>query len=183
MGQTQAAERSETPSGIAALQRGGRARDLIDVRQPAEFASVHAAGSRLVPLDHLDPAAVMADRLAPAEPLYLICKSGTRSSQARQRFAAAGFHDTVVVVGGTDAWLASGAPVVRGRASPPASMERQVRIAAGLLVVAGVVLGRFVDRRLVALSGLVGAGLVYAGVSDTCAMAKVLEKMPWNRPG
>ena len=155
--------------------------DLIDVRTPGEFAAVHAAGARLMPLDRLDPAAVAALRTGAAgKPIYLICKSGKRAGMAAEKFAAAGI-EAAVIEGGTDAWVAAGLPVVRGRGV--ISLERQVRIAAGLLVVAGAALGMTVNVWFVALSGLVGAGLVFAGVTDTCGLAMVLGRMPWNRGG
>jgi rhodanese-related sulfurtransferase len=89
--------------------------------------------------------------------------------------------EAVVVAGGTNAWAAAGLPVIRGRKS--ISIERQVRIVAGSLVVIGFLLGWFVHRGFFGLAGLVGAGLVFAGVTDICGMAIVLAKAPWNRSG
>jgi hypothetical protein len=85
----------------------------------------------------------------------------------------------VVVAGGTDAWVAAGLPVVRGKAA--IALERQVRIAAGLIVLTGVVLGYTVHHYWFALSGAVGAGLAIAGITDTCMMGMLLARMPWNR--
>ena len=100
---------------------------------------MHAAPARLVPLDRLDPAAVMAERKGAAgSPIYLICKSGKRASMAAEKFAAAGIEPVAVIEGGTEAWAAAGLPVVRGKGV--ISLERQVRIAAGLLVLIGAVL-------------------------------------------
>jgi rhodanese-related sulfurtransferase len=163
---------------VAAL---GAAIDLIDVRMPGEFAAVHAQGARLVPLPEIDPKAVTASRKGRAgSPMYLICKSGKRAGMAAEKFAAAGV-EVRVVEGGTDAWVAAGLPVVRGRGV--ISLERQVRIAAGLLVLAGVVLAIAVHPFWIGLSGFVGAGLVFAGVTDTCAMGMLIGKMPWNHGG
>ncbi|MBO0696981.1 MAG: DUF2892 domain-containing protein, partial [Zavarzinella sp.] len=92
---------------------------------------------------------------------------------------AAGCPDVMNVEGGTAAWAAAGLPVVRGRKA--VSLERQVRIAAGLLVVLGAVLGWLVHPAFVGLSAFVGAGLVFAGVTDTCGMGMLLARMPWNR--
>jgi rhodanese-related sulfurtransferase len=156
------------------LQRSERL-TLIDVRTPGEFEAIHAAPARLVPLDRL-PGTDLQGALA------LICKSGARAARARDALAAAGRADVVVVEGGTDAWAAAGLPCVRGRARVP-SLERQVRIAAGLLVSIGVILGYLVHPGFLVLSLFVGCGLIFAGVTDTCGMAMLLAKLPWNRGG
>lgn len=155
--------------------------DLIDVRTPMEYAEVHAEGARPVPLDRLDPAAVMASRTGRAdEPLFVICRSGARAAKACEAFRAAGFRNVLNVEGGTDAWERMGLAVVRGRRRV-ISLERQVRIAAGLIVLAGVFLGWRVHPVFYGLSALVGAGLVLSGVSNTCGMGMLLARMPWNR--
>jgi rhodanese-related sulfurtransferase len=117
-----------------------------------------------------------------APPLYVICKSGARAAKACEKFAAAGFANVACVEGGTAAWEQAGFPVVRGT-SRVISLERQVRIAAGLLVLLGVVLGWHVHPVFHGLSALIGAGLVMAGVTDWCGMGLLLAKMPWNRGG
>jgi rhodanese-related sulfurtransferase/thiol-disulfide isomerase/thioredoxin len=106
----------------------GKAFDLIDVRTPAEFAAVHAVGARLVPLDDLDPAAVLATRRGqPGDPIYLICHSGARSGMAAALFRKAGFEQVVNVIGGTAAWSSAGLPVERdARAARSAAMRRFV---------------------------------------------------------
>jgi rhodanese-related sulfurtransferase len=166
-----------SPRRLAELHASGTI-DLLDVRTPAEFRELHAAGARNVPLDRLDPAAVMRAREG-GEPLYVICRSGSRGRQACAKFLAAGFPNVVNVEGGTLAWAECGLPVVRGRKA--ISLERQVRITAGLLVLLGALLGWLVHPALAALSAFVGAGLVFAGVTDTCGMGLLLARMPWNR--
>ncbi len=166
-----------TPQELAALGRSGPPVELIDVRTPAEFRAAHAAGARNVPLADLDAAAVAAARPA-AGPLYVICQSGGRGRQACEKLRAAGLANAVNVEGGTRAWAESGLPVNRGQRA--ISLERQVRIAAGLLVLVGVALGYLVHPALVGLSAFVGAGLVFAGVTDTCGMGLMLARMPWN---
>lgn len=151
---------------------------LIDVRTPVEFQEVHVDGARNVPLDQLDPAAVMAGH-APGQPLYVICRSGSRGRQACEKFHAAGFTNVHNVEGGTLACIADGLPVVRGRQI--VSLERQVRIAAGALVLLGTALGWFVDPLFLGLAAFVGAGLIFAGITDTCGMGLMLARMPWNR--
>jgi rhodanese-related sulfurtransferase len=153
---------------------------LIDVRTPVEYRECHADLARLVPLDGLDPRALMEARKELRDlPLYLICRSGARSRQAAERFVAAGYPHVVNVEGGTLAWERAGLPVVRGEKA--VSLERQVRIAAGSLVVTGTLLGVLVHPGFLGLSAFVGAGLVFAGVTDTCGMGMILALMPWNR--
>lgn len=160
--------------------KGGKAVELIDVRTPVEFREIHVEGARLVPLDRLDPKAVMSERNGTAnEPLYVICRSGSRAEQACEKFHAAGYDNVVCVEGGTLAWEQAGLPVQRGKKA--ISLERQVRIAAGLLVLLGAVLGYFVHPYFIGLSAFVGAGLIFAGVTDTCGMAMLLARMPWNQ--
>jgi rhodanese-related sulfurtransferase len=154
--------------------------DLIDVRTPAEYREVHATTARNVPLDRLDPVALMqAHNGSQDGPLYLICRSGSRGRQACEKFLAAGFPNVVNVEGGTLAWAEYGLPVVRGQKA--ISLERQVRIAAGLLVLLGALLGWLVHPAFVGLAAFVGAGLVFAGITDTCGMGMLLARMPWNQ--
>ena len=94
-------------------------------------------------------------------------------------FVNAGFSNVVNVEGGTQAWDGAGLPVIRGKKSM--SLERQVRIAAGFLVVLGTILGWLVHPGFYGISAFVGAGLVFAGITDTCGMGMVLAKMPWNQ--
>ena len=165
---------------LTELCNGGKKIDLIDVRTPVEFQEVHVADARNLPLNRLDPAAVMQGRNGmQGEPLYLICRSGSRGQQACEKFLAAGFTNVVNVEGGTLAWAECGLPVVRGKKA--ISLERQVRIAAGSLVLLGVLLGWLVHPAFIVLSAFVGAGLVFAGVTDTCGMGLLLARMPWNQ--
>ena len=169
-----------SPQSLAELCQGGKKLDLIDVRTPMEYQEVHVAEANNVPLDMLDPAAVMQARNGSKdEPIYLICRSGSRGRQACEKFLAAGFTNVINVEGGTLACVEVGLPVVRGKKM--ISLERQVRIAAGLLVLIGAVLGWFVHPAFIGLSAFVGAGLVFAGVTDTCGMGLMLARMPWNQ--
>lgn len=168
-----------SPRQLADLCQGGKI-DLLDVRTPVEFREIHAEPARNVPLDRLDPAAVMQTRNGTSdEPLYVICRSGGRGRQACEQFLAAGFANVANVEGGTVAWAECGLPVVRGRKA--ISLERQVRIAAGLLVLLGVLLGWLFHPALLGLSAFVGAGLIFAGITDTCGMGLLLARMPWNQ--
>ena len=167
-----------TPSNLADLRRHGGKLMLIDVRTPAEFAAHHATPARLVPLDRLDPGEFTAGR--GGRPLFVICQAGTRAKQAVQKLRAAGCAEAVLVTGGTNAWVEAGLPCVTGT-SRVISLERQVRIAAGALVLVGVVLSLTVHPALVGLAALVGAGLVFAGATDWCGMGLLLARMPWNQ--
>jgi rhodanese-related sulfurtransferase len=165
---------------LAELSRGGKKIDLIDVRTPVEFREVHVAVARNVPLDQLDPAALTQGRNGSTdEPLYFICRSGGRGQQACERLIKAGFTNVVNVEGGTTACVESGLPAVRGKKA--VSLERQVRIAAGSLVLLGAALSWFVHPAFLGLSAFVGGGLVFAGITDTCGMGMVLARMPWNQ--
>lgn len=154
--------------------------DMIDVRTSMEFYEVHAVGALSVPLDRLNPELIMTSRGARSQdPLYVICRSGGRSAQACNAFVKAGFENVVNIEGGTLAWVAAGLPVNRGT-KKMMSLERQVRIAAGLLIVAGTVLAAAVSPWFLVIPGFVGAGLTFAGLSNRCGMGLILAKMPWN---
>lgn len=168
-----------TPQELAKLVEEGRTPELLDVRTPAEFRELHLTFARNVPLDQLDPAAILRDRPRGAGPVYVICQSGSRGQMAAEAFAKAGYHDTINIEGGTLACGAAGLPVVRGRKAM--SLERQVRIAAGSLVLLGAILGAFLNPAFIGLSAFVGAGLVFAGITDTCGMGMLLARMPWNQ--
>jgi rhodanese-related sulfurtransferase len=164
------------PAAIAQRMGSGEDVCLIDVRTPAEFVGVHAQGARSVPLDALDPKDIA--RSSGGETVYVICHSGSRSAAACERLLAAGCANVVSVDGGTEAWEAAGLPVVRGKQMM--SLERQVRIVAGLLVLVGAVLALAVNTWFALLPAFVGAGLTFAGITNTCGMAMLLARMPWN---
>ncbi len=154
--------------------------DLVDVRTPLEFREVHVGAAQNVPLDRLDVQAMMAARSGQSdEPLYLICKSGARGATAQRKCVDAGFTNVIIVEGGTEAWVAAGLPVVRGKKAM--SLERQVRIAAGFLVFSSALLAIFVHPYWAGASAFVGAGLMFAGITDWCGMGLLIAKMPWNQ--
>jgi len=156
--------------------------DVIDVRTPAEFREVHANIARNVPLDALEAEKLLADRNGSSDqPLYVMCNSGNRSRKACAKLIEAGCANVVNVDGGTKAWEQAALPVVRGKKT--ISLERQVRIAAGGTVLVASVLALTVHPYFAGLAAFVGAGLVFAGVTDTCGMAMLLAKMPWNQVG
>jgi len=167
-----------SPKQLQEIAQTGRKVELIDVRTPVEFREVHVTFARNVPLDQLDAANIVAGRGGAAEPLYVICRSGKRAEQACEKILAAGFENVINIEGGTQAWDQSGLPVIRGKKA--ISLERQVRIAAGTLVLIGALLS-YLAHPWVLLSAFVGAGLVFAGITDTCGMGMLLAKMPWNQ--
>ncbi len=158
----------------------GRPCRIIDVRTSGEYARLHAQGTMLVPLDRLDPRAFMAECPPDAGPLYVICQSGARAAKACEKFHAAGFSDVRSVQGGTLAWAQAGLPVVRGPAGT-ISLERQVRIGAGVLVLLSAVLGWLAHPLFFLLCALIGAGLIFAGLTGFCGMGLLLAKLPWNQ--
>ena len=170
-----------TVNQLNQLQHQGTQVDLIDVRMPTEYREVHANGAENFPLDSLNPSTIETSRNGRrGEPLYVICKSGNRSSKAVQKFRDAGIENVVNVEGGTTAWVAAGFPVVRGKKS--ISLERQVRIAAGSLALIGSVAAMVTGNVYFAgIPAFIGAGLTFAGITDTCGMGMMLSKMPWNQ--
>lgn len=165
----------------AATLRGWTNPLVVDVRSAAEFEARHIHGSYHVPLATLaEHTAELAHHLGdPVAPLVLVCQSGVRAEQARRHLAAAGLDGAQVLDGGVPAYAAAGGRVVTGRTGW--AMERQVRLAAGSLVLAGVLGGRYLHPRLRWLAGGVGSGLTFSALTDTCAMASLLAKLPFNR--
>ena len=159
-----------------ALARGGSAA-LIDVRTPAELRHSRIAGSTALPLADLES---RADALPRDRELILVCRTGHRAESARRALAERSMPATVME-GGLEAWRQAGLPLVEARPGV-LPLDRQVQIGAGGLVLAGVALGAGVTPWALALAGFVGAGLVFAGLTGTCGLARLLALMPWNRP-
>ncbi|MGO4392320.1 rhodanese family protein [Variovorax sp. M-6] len=166
---------SLTPEG--ARERIAQGAVLVDIRAADEFAREHIAQAHHIPM------AQLAARQLPAGEtgaVIFYCRSGNRTRINAVALGACAPGDAYVLEGGLDGWKKAGLPVVSD-ASQPLELARQVQIAAGSLIVAGAVLGATVSPWFHLLSGFVGAGLVFAGVSGFCGMARVLLKMPWNR--
>lgn len=150
---------------------------ILDVRTGGEFETVHIPGSYNVPLDTLGE---HARELATVEhPVVLVCQSGGRASQAHDKLTAAGKQTLHILDGGMAAWQQAGGDVVHGSTERWA-MDRQVRLVAGSLALIGV-LASLVIPRAKWLSGAIGAGLTFSAVTNTCAMASMLGKLPYNR--
>lgn len=149
---------------------------LLDVRTHGEYTAAHIRGAYNVPLDALGEHA--AEICAIDTPVVLICQSGQRARQAATTLAGSGMPHLHLLDGGMRGWVASGLPVVRGRAR--LSLERQVRIAAGTLAAAGGLLALFVTPWFGAVPAVIGSGLVFSGLTDTCGMAMLLARLPYN---
>ena len=169
-----------SPLHVVTRIKNGEKIHLVDVRSPAEFNAVHAEGAILCPLDTLNPRQLAEQLgLSSTAPVALLCASGNRAKKAAEKFFSEGIPHCLVVEGGTQAWEAAGLPVTMGKGV--ISIERQVRIGAGTVVLAGVLLGHFTHRGWYFLSGFVGCGLIFAGITDWCGMGLLLAKMPWNQ--
>ena len=151
---------------------------VVDVRSGTEFDSLHIPGSYHVPLPMLsEHAGEFASKMGART--VLVCQSGTRAEEARKHLDAAGFPAVFVLGGGVPAYAAAGGDVVRGRT--PWAMERQVRMAAGSLVLAGLAGGKLISPKLGLVTGGIGAGLTLSAATNSCALGRVLATMPWNR--
>lgn len=150
---------------------------LIDIREPDEHTRERVPGALNRPLSRLDR---LPDEPSAPNAVVFHCRSGARTTANAPRLAAAAGCQAYVLEGGIEAWKKAGLPVVADRRQPIEIM-RQVQITAGALIVLGVLLSLWVAPPFIALSGFVGAGLMFAGISGWCGMAKLLALMPWNR--
>ncbi len=164
-----------SPERAAELVRRGAV--LIDIREADEHAREHIPGARHHALSRLD---AESPARAGDEVLVFHCRSGARTRGNAARLSAAANCDAYILDGGLDAWKKAGLPVTLDR-SQPIDIIRQVQIAAGSLVLMGILLGTLFSPGFYTLSAFVGAGLVFAGVSGFCGMAHLLALMPWNR--
>lgn len=165
-----------SPHDVQARLAAGKAR-LVDIREADEFARAHIPGAYSQPLSVWEQAHLSID---PAADVVFTCRTGMRTAGACDRLAARVTGNAFVLDGGLDAWAKAGLPVETNPAAPM-EINRQVQITAGLLILSGVVLGFAISPLWFGLSGFVGAGLTFAGLSGTCAMARLLMLAPWNR--
>ncbi|CAK6693147.1 rhodanese-like domain-containing protein [Synechococcus sp. CBW1107] len=168
-----------TPSRITAKdlakQLAAREVTLIDVREPMEYASGHISGSLNVPLSRI------TETDLPSGPLVLVCQSGKRSTKALTQLLQQGHpHPLADLEGGVPAWQQAGRPL-RKLKGAPLPLMRQVQIAAGSLVLLGLILSNTVAPAWILLTWFVGAGLTFAGITGFCGMARLLAAMPWNK--
>lgn len=150
---------------------------LIDIREPSEFAREHIKGSKNIPVNNLDG----CDFSHSQEQIAIFyCQMGNRTKSALDKIENCGFKEVYCLPNGLEQWKKCGLPTVVNR-NAPIDIMRQVQITAGSLVLLGVVLGYLLSPYFYILSGFVGAGLMFAGISGTCGMAKLLGFMPWNK--
>ena len=168
-----------TPKKAREIAEKNTAALLLDVRTPSEFAARRAVGARNIPLDTI-PATVASGKLPKDITICVLCEKGGRAAIAADHLLKAGHHDVHVVTGGTEAWASEGLPL-EGTGRNSISIERQVRIGAGILVLTGIILGFLIHPAFFGLSAFIGAGLVFAGVTDWCGMGLLLARAPWNR--
>jgi rhodanese-related sulfurtransferase len=164
------------PADVAIRLKDGRA-VLVDIREPDEFARSHVKGALSRPLSGFEAAHL---RIEPGRDVVFTCRAGMRTGANCRRLADAIDGEAFVLEGGLDAWAGAGLPVETDRKAPP-EMMRQVQIAAGLLVLTGVVLALAVHPGFMAVPAFVGAGLAFAGATGFCGMARLLALAPWNR--
>ncbi len=176
---------SITPQRFDLLRKGDDSAALIDVRTPAEYRAGHIPGARLLPLDALVAEGLNArleeNAVGRDQTLYLTCYSGARAQQAAERLMDAGYRNLVLIQGGTEAWEQAGLPV--NRCGVTIALERQVQITVGLLLILKVIFGFAIHELFFVAAAFVGAGLIVAGVTRWCGMARLLAVMPWNRGG
>lgn len=148
---------------------------VIDVREPMEFAAGHIAGSLNVPL------ASLAQAELPQGSLVLVCQSGNRSSKGARALLERGYaHPVADLEGGISSWEQAGLPLRRLK-NAPLPLMRQVQIAAGSLILLGLILSQTVAPAWILLTWFVGLGLTFAGITGFCGMAQLLAVMPWNK--
>ena len=163
---------------VADLLKRSASVTIFDVRTPDEFVSAHIPGSYNVPLDLLPEHASAISSVVGA-PVVLVCRSGTRARQAEQSLGKVELSGLHVLDGGLSAWEAAGLPLNRG--PQRWSLERQVRGVAGTLVLASALGGLLLWPPLGLLAAGVGAGLAFSAITDSCGMALLLGKLPYNR--
>lgn len=162
---------------------------IIDVRTSMEHAEKHLSqGHMLLPLEELkDADALDKQEIDKSSSVYLLCRNDNRSRKAAEKFTKEGFNNVYVIEGGLNACENQGHEVdghdtqcaVAG--SRLLSLERQIRIVAGLIAAVGAVLGLIIDPLFSIIPLFVGSGLIFAGVTDRCGMALILTKAPWNK--
>ncbi len=159
----------------SALDRGGVL--LVDVREPAEFATGRLPAAKLVPLAGLEESARSWKR---EQPVVVYCQAGRRGEKAQGILTGLGFAHVTNIEGGFSAWAAAGLPVEKS-AHAPWSLERQVRFTVAIFVILFTTLGLWVHPGFFLLDFLIAGGLIVSALTNTCGMALVLTKLPWNR--
>lgn len=153
--------------------------NILDVRTPVEYKEKHIEGSTLVPLDTINEKRIAELNKDHAEPLYVVCQSGNRAKNCIEKMHRIGVDNAVLVEGGIQSWENESLPLNRGKEM--ISLERQVRITAGSFICAGSILAWLIHPVWMALPAFMGAGLVFAGITNSCGLGLMLARMPWNK--
>lgn len=171
-----------SPMALRHLLAGDTNVTLIDVRSPAEYRSGHIPGAQLTPLEEIERqrlSSLAADAGSRADnPIYLTCHAGARAEQAAQALYKAGLRHLVLLEGGTEAWQKQGLDLAH--CNNALSIERQVQIAVGSLLIVKVFFGFTVHELFFVVGAIIGAGLITAGLTRWCGMARLIARMPWN---
>ncbi|MHC4139677.1 MAG: rhodanese-like domain-containing protein [Planctomycetota bacterium] len=157
--------------------KDGKDVQILDVREVFEYEGKRIKCAILAPLSRFNESSKIFDRNRHS---YIVCQAGKRAEQFAKRLLEKGYENISVLEGGLKAWIDAGYPIEEGE-NKLWSLERQVRFVAGLLVLLGVFLSLILNPAFLILSGIVGAGLVFAAVTDNCGMAMLLARMPWNK--
>lgn len=160
-------------SPAEAAQRAAQGAVIVDIRDADEHARSRIPGARNVPLSELG-------QITDAPAVIWHCRSGMRTDAHAERLAASAPCDAYLIEGGIEGWRKAGLPLEEDR-SQPLELQRQVQIAAGSLILIGVIGSLTVAPAFIGLAAFVGAGLTFAGISGWCGMARLLAAMPWNR--
>jgi len=152
---------------------------LVDIRDRADFLREHIPQALSLPLTEITTGKTVEG--SDQQPVIFHCQAGMRTTNnAEQLMRAASSGNVFLMSGGINAWKSAALPIIEDK-KQPLPIIRQVHITAGILVLVGVIAGYAVDSRLFLLSGFIGAGLIFSGVSGFCGMASLLQKMPWNK--
>ncbi len=172
-----------SPQRLHAIMDDGKKINLIDVRTAAEYRAGHVAGAKLIPLDELSVNTLAEYELyadaGHEQPIYLTCQAGLRAQQAAERLIDAGYHNVALLDGGTQGWLNAGLPI--NRCGYVISLERQVQITLGMLLLLKVIFGFTVHELFFAAIPVIGAGLIFAGITNWCGLSRLIALLPWNQ--
>ena len=166
-----------TPKEFNALKEKESSLQLVDVREVSEFESEHVEGAENKPLSRFDKSMASLDK---QKPVYLLCSTGSRAAQASKKLKKHGYEDVCVIEGGLEALKGQGCKTKQGQTRVWA-MDRQVRMAAGVFILASILGTWWVHPTFILVAVFVACGLIFSAVTNTCGMALLLGKCPWNQ--